>query len=30
MKQVNEFRVIIAIAIAALVCSVVFYHVFGV
>ena len=30
MKQVNEFRVVIAIAIAALICSVVSYHVFGI
>jgi hypothetical protein len=30
MKQVNEYRVVMAIAIAALICSVVSYHVFGV
>ena len=29
MKKVNEFRVVMAIAIAALICSVVSYHVFG-
>lgn len=30
MKQVNEYRVVMAIAIAALVLSVISYHVFGV